>query len=73
VSKLIGLYSELYSKVVSRSDLKVFAEQYKLFEKYHDRPELLLAEADMSQYAKMERLVGEALEKLKITTFEGML
>lgn len=74
VSKMVGLYSALYSKVMEREDFGKFRDEFKVFAKFHDSPWLLLQEGGSTQgfetLTNLERTIGKALEKLKLLTFE---
>jgi hypothetical protein len=74
VSKMVGLYSALYSKVTEREDFGKFRDEFEVFAKFHDSPWLLLQEGGSAQgfetLTKLERTIGKALEKLKLLTFE---
>ena len=80
ISKIVGTYSSLYPKVISRPDFGKFTDEYKAYERYYHSPWLLLEEVKSgnestsemyTRLSKMEAIIGKALEKLKLITFEG--
>lgn len=74
ISKLVGLYSAAYPKIMGRGDFKDFQTEFEVFEEYYTQPWLLLkTEGNMDKFktlSKMEQTVGKALEKLSLLTFE---
>lgn len=74
VSKLVGLYATLFSKIIAREDFKKFHEEYTEFEQYLDEPWKLLQltneKGGFKTINKMQKVIGKALEKLDLIAFE---
>lgn len=72
-SKLAELWIELHPKVVGRNDRTFGSEMVKEFEsfqKYAIDPNLLMSEPIQS--IKLQILIRDIIEKLKVTDFEGI-
>lgn len=71
ISKLTRLWVELLPKIKGRSEFKTFETEFLEFEIYYFDPTKLTGEEHAEDLFKLERILRTALEKLKITSFEG--
>ena len=70
VAKLTRLWLELWPKLKDNSSMGDLPERFKGFERFYYDPLLFSSKKDAAKIFELEAIIREALEKLKITTFE---
>lgn len=71
IAKITTIYGECRPKIQGRTDFKDLPERYEKFSRYYYDPKALTDKGNGEDIFKMTEIVREALEKLKITQYEG--
>lgn len=69
IARLTSLWGELYPKLEGRTDLKDLVPKFEEFRPYYFDPTQLIGKPE--DIFKLHAVLREALERLKITCFEG--
>jgi hypothetical protein len=71
VAKLTRLWLELEPKITDSNLYGDLPQRFAKFERFYYDPLLFSGKADAAKIFELERVIREALEKLKITSFES--
>lgn len=70
ISKMTRLWGALEPKVKGRTDLRQLEREFEAYRKYCYNPRALNEPENAEDIFKMEAIMEEVLDKLKITKFE---